>query len=152
VAYYADLTPYSYWGTDSPSYSPSRDEPWPDLPVVNVGWLDAEHPFRAGVLPDGLLARLEDLARVRVLQTRGCHYCELCIRDLGGSSYIRDLDAADRDQLMDELPCESAELRVKGSGVVYAVPQLALHYIAAHGYLPPPEFCEAVTASTDEPS
>jgi hypothetical protein len=54
--------------------------------------------------------------------------------------------------LMDELSCESAEFRVKGSGVVYAVPQLALHYIAAHGYLPPSEFCEAVTASTDEPS
>jgi hypothetical protein len=88
----------------------------------------------------GLLARLEDLASVRVLRTRGYHYCDLCIRDLGGISRIRGLDAAARDHLMDTLPCESAELRVKGPGVVYAVPQLALHYIAAHGYLPPQEF------------
>jgi len=148
VAYYADLTPYIYWET-SQYYSPHRDEPWPGVPVVNVGWLDAEHPCRTGVLPEGLLARLKDLAGVRVLQTRGYHYCELCIRDLGGISHIRSLDAATRDHLMGELPCESAEFRVKGSGVVYAVPQLALHYIAAHGYLPPPEFCDAITTSTE---
>ena len=152
MAFYADLTPYRYWETDSQSYSPHRDEPWPGLPVVNVGWLDADHPFRTGAIPAGLLARLEELARGRVLQTRGYHYCQLCIRDLGGESDLRDLDPDTRNSLMDALPCESAEFRVKGSCVVYAVPQLALHYIAAHRYLPPAEFCDAVVTSTREPA
>ena len=140
VAYFADLTPYSY---GNPS---SRDEPWPGLPLVNIGWLDADHSFATGLLPDGLLERLEELAKVRVRQSRGEHHCELCIRDLGGEAYFRRLEPATRNRELQTLPRESAEFRVKGRGVVYAVPQLAIHYLAAHGYLPPEEFREAVLA------
>jgi hypothetical protein len=107
VAYFSDLTPYSYWSS-SPSYAPHRDEPWPQLPVVNVGWLDAGHPFATGALPGGLLARLGELAKVRVMQTRGYHLCELCIRDLGGGPELEDLDADARDELLASLPRRSA--------------------------------------------
>jgi hypothetical protein len=152
VAFYADLTPYSYGCGDGQPYSPGRDEPWADLPVVNIGWLDTIQPFRTGSVPDGMFARLEDLAKLRARQSHGYHYCELCIRDLGGEPFLRDLGAADRNYVMETLPHESAEFRVKGCGVVYAVPQLALHYIEAHSYLPPDEFCDAVMACTPEPS
>jgi hypothetical protein len=33
-----------------------------------MGWLDADHPFPTGEAPDGLLARLKELARIRVRQ------------------------------------------------------------------------------------
>jgi len=35
-------------------------------------------------------------------------------------------------------------LLVPGRGKVYAVPSLIAHYIAAHRYVPPREFCDAV--------
>jgi hypothetical protein len=43
---------------------------------------------------------------------------------------------------------ESAEFQVRGDGVGYAAPQLLLHYVDAHGYLPPPGFCAAAIAAT----
>jgi hypothetical protein len=151
VAYFADLTPYGYW-VSSLSYSPERDEPWPGLPLVNVGWLDTDHPFPTGPVPDGLLVKLDELAKARVMQTRGHHYCQLCIRDLGGEPQLESLDLDARIDLYVSLPRESAEFRVKGDGVVYAVPQLALHYIDAHQYQPPAEFCDAVMTSAPGPT
>jgi hypothetical protein len=146
MAFFADLTTYVY-GAFSPSYAPERDEPWPGVPVVNVGWLDAEHPFPTGLVPPEVLARLSDQARVRVRQTRGYHFCELCVRDLGGGSHVQSLDSGARNDLYESLPRESAEFRIRGIDVVYAAPQLVLHYIAAHQYLPPAEFCHAAMTS-----
>jgi hypothetical protein len=98
VAYYVDLTSYRYWDGD-----PYGEEPWPGLALVNIGWLDADHPFPSGIGPPGLLARLERLAKVRVRQTRGYHYCEMCVRDLG------------RPDLAPTVAHESAEFRVRGT-------------------------------------
>ena len=42
----------------------------------------------------------------------------------------------------------SAELRLVGrDGAVYAAPDLVLHYVEHHNYLPPHEFVEAVMLS-----
>jgi hypothetical protein len=142
MTFFADLTPYTYWDT-SPHDPAVDEEPWPNLPLINLGWLDADYPFPIGVPPAGLLARLGELAKVRVRQTRGYHYCQFCIRSFGRSFGEDAREAVRRDLI----PRESAEFRVKGSGVVYAVPQLALHYISAHRYRPPAEFCEAVMTS-----
>jgi hypothetical protein len=39
----------------------------------------------------------------------------------------------------------SAEIRVVGNnGRVYASPMMLVHYVEAHGYLPPQEFIDAV--------
>jgi hypothetical protein len=43
----------------------------------------------------------------------------------------------------------SAEFRVKGRSVAYAAPQLLVHYVAEHGYLPPDEFCVAAMNQID---
>jgi hypothetical protein len=40
----------------------------------------------------------------------------------------------------------SHELYIPGDGCVYATPDLVVHYMNAHGYLPPLEFCIAVSA------
>ena len=63
-----------------------------------------------------LMPALTKLATVRVRQTRGYHHCEVCIRDMGDDA---------REAIQQGLIArESAEFRVRGHGVVYAVPQL----------------------------
>ena len=39
----------------------------------------------------------------------------------------------------------NGEIRVvdTASGITYVAPVLVLHYVVAHGYLPPPEFIDA---------
>ena len=140
MAFFSDLTPYTYWEPHDRNGRWAPDEPWPGVPLLNVGWLDSSHPFQTGAPHDELIPALTKLAKVRVRQSRGYHHCELCIRDMGD-----DAREAIRQGLIAR---ESAEFRVRGHGVVYAVPQLLTHYVAAHEYLPPPEFCEAAIAST----
>ncbi|MFG1652140.1 hypothetical protein ACGFIE_19650 [Micromonospora sp. NPDC049275] len=135
MTYFADLTPYTYLERHDEDGHGASDEP-----LLNVGWLDAAHPFPTGAPPDGLLSALTELATVRVRQTRGYHYCEICVRDLGEDT---------RDAVRQgAIARESAEFEVRGDGVVYAAPQLLLHYVAAHEYLPPAEFCTAALRAT----
>lgn len=107
MTYFADLTPYTYLELDDP----------PALPVVTVGWLDAEHEFPKGQCPDDLVATLAGLAEEPVQLTRGYHYCELCKEARG-----------------------NGEIHVRDEKFVYAAPTLVVHYITAHGYLPPEAF------------
>jgi hypothetical protein len=123
VTYFADLTPYTYFDGEGPD-------------VLNVGWLEPDHPYPRGEAPAGLLSRLEELAEERVRQTRGYHHCGFCMRDVQAVAGEGGWFAA--------VAHESAELRVPGDGVTYAAPLLVLHYIEEHGYLPPAEFCAAV--------
>ena len=135
MTYFADLTPYSYLERHDEYGHKAADEP-----PLNVGWLDAAHPFPTGAPPDGLLPALTKLAKLRVRQTRGYHYCEICVRDMGEDA----MDAIRQGMIARE----SAEFQVQGDGVVYAAPQLLLHYVAAHEYLPPAEFCAATLGAT----
>ena len=121
MTYFADLTPYTYLEDSEPA--------------LNVGWLDAVHPFPTGKCPGELVTALTRLAENRVQQTRGRHYCEICWRALGPKADRAALDGIARG---------SAEFRVPGEGVVYAAPELLVHYVKAHDYLPPAEFREAV--------
>ncbi|MCX5069856.1 hypothetical protein OOJ91_28830 [Micromonospora lupini] len=135
MTYFADLTPYTYLERHDEDGNAASDEP-----LLNVGWLDASHRFPTGAPRDGLMPALTELARVRVRQTRGYHYCEICIRDMG-----EDARNAIRQGVVAR---ESAEFEVRGDDVVYAAPQLLLHYVAAHEYLPPAEFCAAALRTT----
>ncbi|MEU7588007.1 hypothetical protein AB0A95_17115 [Micromonospora sp. NPDC049230] len=135
MTYFADLTPYTYLERHEDDEQGASDEP-----LLNVGWLDASHPFPTGAPPDELMPALTELATTRVRQTRGYHYCEICIRDMG-----EDAREAIRQGVIAR---ESAEFEVRGNGVVYAVPQLLPHYVAAHEYLPPAEFCAAALRAT----
>jgi hypothetical protein len=132
VTYFPDLTPYTYLSTDP------RD-PQAHLPLLNVGWLDAAHAFPTGECPAELVPALTKLARVRVHQTRGYHFCEMCVQACGA-------DAHDAIRL-NLIPRGSAEFRVFGHGVVYAVPELIVHYVTTHAYLPPVEFRTAALAA-----
>ena len=122
MTYFADLTPYNYFRSNKP-------------PRLNVGWLDAAHEFETGSIEPGTFARLEQICRYSVNQTRGIHICNICSAP---SSLVYDLD--DRKLLLG-----SAEIRVfSPEADIFAAPTLLLHYIKDHHYLPPPSFLRAL--------
>lgn len=117
MSYYEDLTPYNY-------HHHSVKE-------LNVGWLEKEHEFNTGDVPDGFIDRLKTISENQVFQTRGFQLCHFC-----------------KEQIVDsKIKCatSSCEIRVIGKdGIVYASPQMIVHYIEEHKYLPPQQFIDAV--------
>jgi len=111
VAYFRDLSPYGY--------ITSPDTVQPD--ALNVGWLDAWHPFPKGAVDSEKIARLKALCEHPVNLCRGYHTCHVCQQAKG-----------------------NGEIRVSGGGVTYAAPALIAHYVEAHRYLPPQSFLDAL--------
>jgi hypothetical protein len=122
MTYFSDLSLYTYDSCDSSQ-------------AVNVGWLEKGQPFPVGETSEDFRVKLAKLCqqagRRRVGQievyvgTCGTHGCDFCSAPSAVSS---------------------TEIRIRGSIRVYAAPQLIHHYVAAHGYLPPSEFIDAVVA------
>ncbi len=131
--YFADLSPYSYFPRAT-----AEDQP----PVLNVGWLDAQHPFPTGDVLSTFVERLWEYCRIKVEATRGLHDCELCRQPEPGKHATRDGET---------LWLGSAEVRVFGNGVVFAAPNLIYHYVVDHHYLPPEDFVRAVLEGTPRP-
>ena len=126
MAYFEDLTPYSY------VQRTARDG------ELNIGWLDDQHCFTTGAVPEHVLAKIFELCKKPMNLTRGKQSCLLCKeRGLvcsGGRNGVR-------------LELGNGEIRVNGkSGKVYASPVMIYHYIEAHNYQPPQEFIEALLA------
>ena len=120
--YYPDLSAYRY------DADPAE--------ILAVGWLDAEHPFETGEVDECLLRTLERLTLKPVNQTRGFHQCELCATPPFGLP-VRIAG--------EERTLGSADIEVRGGdGRVFCAPDLLLHYIWDHQYLPPEEFLEAL--------
>ncbi|GAA1609078.1 hypothetical protein J3R03_005359 [Actinoplanes couchii] len=80
MTYFADLTPYVYLdGRLVIDTDFGEIVCRPRCRVLNVGWLDVPHGYRAGVAPAGFLAALADIiAGPRMNGTRGIHDCTLC--------------------------------------------------------------------------
>ena len=117
MSYYADLTPCDNYFCEP--------EDAPLAPVLAVGWLDGTKPFTTGDPGIEVYRRLQEFRQAGWDYTcfLGSHDCELCRYDQTSGT---------------------TNLWVPGDGVVYCAPELILHYIAAHGYLPPKVFREAV--------
>lgn len=96
--------------------------------VLAVGWLERGRPYPTGDVAPGVFAKLRDLL-VDLWQpatTGGSHDCDLCFHEPEKRG--------------------TRNLFVPGSGRLYVAPELILHYVNAHGYAPPAEFCHAVLA------
>src|ERR1043165_5309086 len=91
-----------------------------------VGWLERDTSFPTGLTPASVFQRLEVLLAdpFQPVVSAGKHACTLC-------------------QFKSERS-GSINLFVPGNGVIYVCPELVLHYINAHHYAPPTEFCDAV--------
>ncbi|AQW55670.1 hypothetical protein ACIQPP_07495 [Streptomyces violaceusniger] len=130
---YEDGSPYAY--------TPGIGVPQ-GFHAVNVGWLEHQDEFPRGQVPAEFVHALAVLCRDNSTnRTRGWQNCTLAhpegkppcpvVVDVGGT----------------EVTLGSAEIRVLArDGRWLIAPNLVLHYVIAHGYLPPREFIEAVTA------
>ncbi|WP_453086966.1 DUF7919 family protein [Streptomyces rectiviolaceus] len=118
LAYYRDMSAYRY-GNGVPN-------------AVNIGWLGWRNPFfRRGQMPEELVEKLKRLALNPEWKTRGYHRCPFC--PPGKRATIRVGAKV--------LILGSAEIVVESDlGKVYDSPDLIVHYVEKHSYLPPPPF------------
>jgi hypothetical protein len=109
------------------------------VPLRAVGWLEHPHEFNKGAAPNGLVARINELAKQSSavysgVTFRGLHQCSHCLAagppapPLSGSH---------------------VNVFVPGISAVYAAPAAIIHYIEQHSYQPPAEFVEAVQRCPD---
>ena len=130
---FQDLTKYSY----------NLDKELPN--VLNVGWLGKDVGFPRGEVSSSLLRKIKKIVpQCSVNRMRGYQPCWFCRGTKGISRVISTIDG-------DELLLGAAELWVcDGSTTVFAAPDLIIHYIEEHHYLPPKSFLSAVeTLSKD---
>ncbi len=116
--------------------------------VYYIGWLDPSHSFDTGEVPPGFLKKLVNLRdHLHACQARGYQDCLFCsyheIRP-----HRTGLPYYSFSEVEELIFLGSAEIWVPDAtfSVVYAAPDLILHYIADHHYLPPWQFIEAVLA------
>jgi hypothetical protein len=163
MTYFPDLAPYDYL-------------PLPKgVTALTVGWLDDVHTFPTGDLSAEFLARLFRLCADRTIWlSLGWHVCELCYRE---GMFERLASTLERDEVAwrptefrvgDEtiawrfwdaggitirmgneiVELGGAQLCVEGrDGAWLIAPDLILHYVVTHRYLPPEVFIEGVMAS-----
>ncbi|WP_217561224.1 hypothetical protein [Streptomyces sp. GbtcB6] len=104
---------------------------------LTVGWLEGDQEFTTGDVSADDLAILADIGRLKQKKSRGYHYCTICTEKT--DRYAESPRFGTRYQL------GSAEIRVvSDDGTLYVAPNLIIHYISDHGYLPPAEFISAV--------
>lgn len=128
--YFEDLSLYSY-----------REQEKMDN-LYNIGWLEKNHEFSKGQVPDEFVDKLWDYSHFAVANTRGFHICDLCDHlpnEMPSIEYKSNL-----------LKVGTAEIRVFGkNNKIYAAPNLVFHYVTKHGYKPADEFIEAVMEKLD---
>jgi len=127
---------------------------------INVGWLDPDYPFPQGDVTPEFVEKLKQFCAFPVWRTRGIYPCMVCepweFYERKHNKYAKPEPSEDEKQKIykevheveingkiRQLGC--AEIRVCGKdGKIYAAPNLIYHYVAAHKYLPPQEFIDAV--------
>ncbi len=133
--YYEDLSSYEYFnGVTFPN-------------IINIGWIDLEHGVNIGPIPSNALEKLKDIVAERgkfrgiVNVMRGIHSCPKC----GASGLYSEKNG--KKTLLG-----NSEIWVPWDGKIYVAPNLIIHYIKDHNYLPPEEFIQAlVSLDTEKP-
>ena len=105
--------------------------------LVSVGYLSRGHDYPKGETSDVALDRLATLAMRPLGCWAGLHCC-----DLGScGSNLPQPELKWRGMTISRF-C-STDIVVPDRTVIYVAPELILHYIRAHHYLPPSRFIEA---------
>lgn len=127
--YFADLSPYSLH---------LRGAVWPN--VLNVGWLDGNHPYERALADPAFVRKLVDVIAgsssfdARVGLRRGVEPCSLC----GQSPII--VHRGDSEIYLGR----SSIWVPSGRSDYVAAPDVVLHYVEQHEYAPPAIFVDAV--------
>uniref|UniRef100_UPI0040560A9C DUF7919 family protein n=1 Tax=Acetatifactor sp. TaxID=1872090 RepID=UPI0040560A9C len=130
MAYYKDLTQYQIEPRKLIGEKNFEN-------VFNIGWLGEDGNFTKGEVSEEFLMNLWEYYRYPVYMTRKLYNNE----GLDGYwKFFTALYNGRRRQL------GKSEIRVmnKQKDRIYAAPELILHYIMNHKYLPPQEFIDAV--------
>ena len=117
MTWFADLSPCTYFAE---GWAPS---------LRSIGWLERGQPFATGSVDPQVFARLVEFIKEpwQPITYMGVHSCDLC--------------------LYDDSVCGLRNLFIPAQGLIYVCPELIVHYMNAHWYQPPEEFCRAVLAS-----
>jgi hypothetical protein len=116
MAWFADLSPCLYFGEANASF------------LRAVGWLERGKPFATGQVDSEVLANLIELVKdpVQPIMLCGTHRCDLCMPKCGVRSH--------------------KNVFIPSNGFLFVCPEAIVHYMDAHSYQPPDEFCKAVMA------
>jgi hypothetical protein len=108
--------------------------------LIAVGWLENGKHYTTGDTPKSVCEKLYEFSKTRELYFAflGRHECDLC--DVYGNP--------NNLNFIDDFGSKTIFIAFKNK--VYIFPDLIIHYINAHSYLPPEEFIEAVLASTPQ--
>ena len=124
MSYFKDLSKYTYISM-----------PKKHLTYLNVGWLSKKKKFPLGQISSSLLKKLKLLANTnRVLESRGLYECELCVSPNTIDNFVEVFHR----------PTSSAQIHLEYRGVVYCSPEMIVHYIEDHNYLPPKIYLNAL--------
>lgn len=110
--------------------------------VVSVGYLSREYGYTRGQVSDLVFECLVKLTHVdfrNITGYLGFHHC-----DLGSCGWKQAQEEIYWHGVRIPQSCNK-DIWVPGGMVIYVAPQLILHYISAHQYLPPARFVEAVS-------
>ena len=121
MAWYEDGAPCKYFGAE---LTPS---------LRAVGWLAGGKPFTTGPLDRRVHDKLEELREGRQ-HARWTWLLGFMFMGRHHGDFCSGPDAA---------WC-SMNLVIPGRGFLFVAPDLILHYMDAHAYQPPAEFCQAV--------
>lgn len=106
---------------------------------VAIGWLGHGAYTQGGVSTEFIDALIRAAFTHHANQMRGYHYCEHCA--------MEDIEVRQGDN---RIMLGSAEIWIPvGDGRVFVAPNLIIHYVRDHGYLPPAEFIDAVMKTAD---
>lgn len=124
MTYYADLTQYEYFKSQSS--------------MRNVAWLDCEYDYHKAPVPHEMVYHLMNLAKSPQNMTRGFHTCNLCEVPpivLENDAYYNAWSLPRRG---------NGEIHLQNKKGTFVAPVLIIHYITDHQYCPPQEFIDAV--------
>jgi hypothetical protein len=116
MAWFSDLSPCDYFG---PQVAAS---------LIAVGWLERGRQYATGIVAIEVYEALVNLVRDpwQPVASAGSHGCDLC-------------------HFVSEARCSSTVF-IPANGHLFVSPTLITHYVNAHGYAPPKDFCNAVLA------
>jgi len=148
MAYYRDLSPYTYDGglCATEDNDPSEMADIEALSrAVNVEWLEGWHPYRQGSVETNFATELFHLCGQARWGHRGIHACTMGLC-LIGRRFKHNTERWD-DKV---IHLGSHVVIVPGPDRTYAAPDLIYHYVVRHKYRPPDEFIRAVLRSRQE--
>jgi hypothetical protein len=124
----------------------ANGQPIEPMRWLAAGWLDPQHGIPQGACPPDLVTRLRELCIAPAVLTGGYHECGFCVPAARPSTacghsewYCQEGHKLGSGQVF---LTDSQDQRLQ-----YVLPDMAIHYVEAHGYCPPTPVLKAIQAA-----